>query len=320
MDAIDRDALLGLPNLERAEKMSRLLERHNWEQKDLAAEMDLSIDKVSRYLMPIKLSKKTRDLIRLSPQDRRPPLGSIELLCRLTPPLQEEFVQTLPLNLSEAAQIKWLRATFASRGIILSREKYRRKYRLGEVDQFASRLKGLSRKAKAFSDKLKGMTPDGRKRALAIEEYSKRSKSVRENLRLLVQELQTLDLLLEPETPISQPEPVKQRVEVKTQLLVVRQPIAPSVVRQPEPKRVLPISESPPRQSSVQKGQEKNVSDITVEYWNNNSQRFALDKVSLRRYVELAQKGELKYQQLKCTRPEHLPDPAVIAQKLGIKL
>jgi transcriptional regulator with XRE-family HTH domain len=196
MNALDREALLGLPNLERAEALLRLLEQNNWQQRDLANHLGISIDKVSRFLMPLKLSEKVRDSIR-SNVDKRPPLGSVELLCRLTPALQEELLKILPPALSEKKQILWIRKELSNRGISLSKARYRRKYTVAEVDRLTLRLGAVARKVRWYHDIIRNMTIEGRYRALAVAEYPTRKESLLKSVRILQEELRLFEVSLE---------------------------------------------------------------------------------------------------------------------------
>jgi hypothetical protein len=272
MDTTEVDALLDLPDLERAEAMAALQERHNWDQETLGGHLGLSVDKTSRYLTPLKLSQHARSWLRSVPVERRPCLGALELVCRLKPPLQVEFLEAVPHNLSGKKQVKWLEGEFTTRGIVLSKPKYRRKYTLPDVPRFTHRLEAVYRKARGLVIGIKGMTLDGRRLALAVDEYPERNRSFRKSVESLVEELQNLGEILDlPESAKSSPE--------RRELL----------------------------------------RDRTVTHMDEQTLRLVLNKVSARQYVELAEKGLLKHQQLDEERPEHLPDPADVARELGIK-
>ncbi len=334
MSAINVRALLGLPDLERAEEMSRLLQLHNWEQKTLAKHMGLSVDKVSRYLMPIKLCKELKDAVRLMPVDKRPPLGSVELLCRLESHLQQEFAKALPLDLSEKKQILWLKGEFAASDIDLSRGKFRRKYRLGDVPRLTLRLAAVSRKVASFASALEAMTQDGRKVALATTEYPQRRKSLQKNVRALVRGLQAFDALLEFDVS---PDKSKLPTEVSIEKLAskriprARIPEPPKPPPQPKPEVVIKklkakivnprsVALPVPRSKTLIEVEykTKKFHDLTVTRWDENALRYVLDKVTPRQYVELTQQGMLKYQRTNLQRPDFLPDPVEVAEELGI--
>lgn len=70
----------------------------------------------------------------------------------------------------------------------------------------------------------------------------------------------------------------------------------------------------------VVEGNGKSFPEITVSYFDERLLHIVLDKVSPRRYVELAREGLLKHQQQNMPKPAHLPDPAEVAKELGLEL
>ena len=345
MDAINTDAPLGFPSLERAEALSRLLARHNWKQETLAKHLGISIDKVSRYLMPIKLCKEMKALLRSAPPERQPPLGSIELLCRLTPALQQEFVRILPLDLSEATQIQWLKKTFVSRGIVLSRQRSRRKYRLAEVERLTRRFAAVSRQVCRCSDKIRDMTQEGRNVAFAVADDPERSESLRNYLRTLIEDLQTLDAFLELDIPPDKPTlpeklPPKSvaRVVVPRTVPVQIEKLKPSP---PTPKPRLRMEndrgrEIPKPPTRVAPSSERSVRDEmryrkpvfstslarkvpaapsvgaggrerTVNVYDDRVFRITMKGLTRQQYVDAWEKGKLGFQEEGVEKPDFLP-------------
>ena len=124
------------------------------------------------------------------------------------------------------------------------------------------------------------------------------------------------------EPPAPEPEP-KKKAPVERQVVKKRPVTPPLLSRRAEVEwqprihsgPILPLQAGP-----TPEGKKPKREDITVEYLDERTMRFPLDKVTPRRYVDLARKGLLKYQQQGLPRPDFLPDPAEVAEELGEKL
>ena len=197
METIERDVLLRMPILERAEALWEMLGRNNWIQQELAQRLEITPECLSRYLTPFKLDDEVKEKMRALALLSRPKMEPLEVLCRLESGLQRELWNELPRDLSATKQAAWLRERCASRGIVLSKDRYRRRYRAKRIDRLTLSIATLGWKVQWYLDEMSRLSADGRDRALAVDQYPRRKQMLRDSLEVLTHQLGTLKSMLD---------------------------------------------------------------------------------------------------------------------------
>jgi hypothetical protein len=334
----EREAVLGLPDLERAKKFKELMLRHSWNQTELASNLKVTIHAVTPIMQLLKLCDAAQKLMDPSlPHGKRLSLVGALFLVTHT----EERQLFMLEGIEDVEDRAFQRTHFKSR---LAEFQRQTRERLGILTSHPDVIPSEHTRRLGFA----GLGPRKRVQQKPIPTIRKPADPVQSHASTEVSEIarRRSEIMRSyitshpikttvsaevigksepvkpamtapvPPKPVQSPTPsARIEPEMRAQPTPTRQAAKPArlaSIREPTVERRMPGVAHfgmPPRMANAP-AIPRPRREITVEYWDDRRLfRYVLEKVEMQKYIDLWQKGLLKFQREGTDKPTYYITP-----------
>ena len=309
MDQSEVQAILGLPDLERAHALKRLLGKLG-RQSDVAEALGVNQGKISQYLSLLKLCDEACELMDPSlSEGERLYFGSACFLAQRDKELQRVAIKDLRKSASPKEQITQMRRKL--------RDHYDARHRNNLLAFARAPLFGEQAPPKPVR------APKEKKVRIPKEP---KVKKVREPKPLVVKVKKEPKVRVKKEpkpkpqskpkpAPVAKvvepvaPRPLPPRLDLWRQTHAPRKPAVTKVAARPSYERAAPPQASSARLVKSDQASSFNLSDLLIQYWDDVDYfRYTSVKYDPVRYAELWRKKLLMFQRERTPRPDKYPD------------